>query len=429
MQVGYSALVRETPEPFAPPPAPPGTASTSADGHPSAPPPPRSGRSRPEPATAHALLRSHLIARIGDAGRVSRSELSRAIGLPRSTTTALVAELLRDGVVTESPARGGGAGSGSGRPATLLSLRKPDGLVAGFDFGHRHLRVAIATGDGVILAEESAQLDVDREAGIALERAAELLAVVLDRAGVPLGEVRAAAAGIPAPLNNQTNRVGSPTILASWADLDPARELSRRIGLPFTLGNDAAFGALGEMTYGAARDFNDFIYVKASNGIGAALVLNGRLYRGSHGMAGEIGHTQIDPTGAWCRCGNRGCLEATVSIDVVRRQLEPIGLDPLEPGAMEHPVATKVLAESGRTVGVVIANLCNTLNPEAVILGGDLASTGAHFTNGVRDSVRHLAQPGPALDTAVIPTSLQGRAELLGAVACAAATPSASWVT
>jgi predicted NBD/HSP70 family sugar kinase len=95
---------------------------------------------------------------------------------------------------------------------------------------------------------------------------------------------------------------------------------------------------------------------------------------------------------------------------------------------MEHPVATKVLAESGRTVGVVIANLCNTLNPEAVILGGDLASTGAHFTNGVRDSVRHLAQPGPALDTAVIPTSLQGRAELLGAVACAAATPSATRV-
>jgi predicted NBD/HSP70 family sugar kinase len=92
---------------------------------------------------------------------------------------------------------------------------------------------------------------------------------------------------------------------------------------------------------------------------------------------------------------------------------------------MEHPVATKVLAESGRTVGVVIANLCNALNPEAVILGGDLASTGAHFTNGVRDSVRHLAQPGPALDTEVIATSLHGRAELLGAVACAAAAPHA----
>jgi predicted NBD/HSP70 family sugar kinase len=402
---------------------PPDIAIAAADGHPSAPRPPRSGHSRPEQATAHALLRSHLIATIRDAGHVSRSELSRAIGLPRSTTTALVAELLRDGVITELPARSGGAGSGSGRPATLLSLRRPDGLVAGFDFGHRHLRVAVATGEGRILAEESTMLDVDRQAGDALDGASELLTIVLDRAGVSVDEVRAAAAGIPAPLNSLTRRVGSPTILASWVDLDPVEELLRRTGLRATLGNDAAFGALGEMTYGAARDFTDFIYVKASNGIGAALVLNGRLYRGSHGMAGEIGHTQIDPTGAWCRCGNRGCLEATVSVDVVRRQLEPLGLDPRNPEDMEHPVATKVLAESGRTVGVVIANLCNTLNPQAVILGGDLASTGAHFTNGVRDSVRHLAQPGPAVDTVVNTTSLQGRAELLGAVACAAATP------
>jgi predicted NBD/HSP70 family sugar kinase len=372
-------------------------------------------------ASVHTLLRSQLLGMIRDEGPISRSELSRTIGLPRSTTTALVGELLRDGLIAESPARSGGAGSGSGRPATRLSLRKPDGLVAAFDFGHRHIRVAVATGEGQILAEESRQLDVDREADVALESVGELLEVVLERAGVSRGDIRAAAAGIPAPLNSQTGRVGSPTILASWADLDPSEELRRRTGLPCTLGNDAAFGALGEMTYGAARELSDFIYVKASNGIGAALVLNGRLYRGSHGMAGEIGHTQIDPTGAWCRCGNRGCLEATVSIDVVRRQLEPLGLDPAKPEDMEHPVATKVLAESGRTVGVVIANLCNTLNPEAVILGGELASTGAPFTDGVRDSVRHLAQPGPALDTTVMATSLHGRAELLGAVACAAA--------
>ena len=378
------------------------------------------------PATAHTLLRGHLVATIRDQAPISRSQLSRAIGLPRSTTTALVAELLREGLIDEAPARSAGAGSGSGRPATLLSMHRPDGLVAGFDFGHRHIRVAIATGDGRVLAEESAPLDVDRHAENALDSARDLFALVLERATVSAHEIHAAAAGIPAPLNSRTNRVGSPTILASWVDLDPVEELRRRTGLAVALGNDAAFGALGEMNYGAARNLKDFIYVKASNGIGAALVLNGQLYRGSHGMAGEIGHTQIDPTGAWCRCGNRGCLEATVSIDVVRRQLEPIGLDPLNPADMEHPVATKVLAESGRTVGVVIANLCNTLNPEAVILGGDLASTGAHFTDGVRDSVRHLAQPGPALDTAVLTTSLDGRAELLGAVACAAAASAAA---
>ena len=84
----------------------------------------------------------------------------------------------------EAPARSGGAGSGSGRPATLLSLRKPDGLVAGFDFGHRHIRVAVATGEGEILAEESTLLDVDREAAVALDCAGDLLEVVLERAGL-----------------------------------------------------------------------------------------------------------------------------------------------------------------------------------------------------------------------------------------------------
>jgi predicted NBD/HSP70 family sugar kinase len=381
--------------------------------------------SHPEtaPSTAHALLRAQLLATIRDEGQLSRSELSRALGLPRSTTTALVAELLRDGVIVERPARSPGAGAGSGRPATRLSLRRPEGLVAGFDFGHRHIRVAVASGEGRVLAEESAQLDVDRRAAAALDCAAELLNRVLDGAGVSRGDVRAAAAGIPAPVNSRTNRVGSSTILASWVDLDPGEELQRRTGLTFILGNDAAFGALGEMTYGVAKEFKDFIFVKASNGIGAGLVLGGQLYRGFLGMAGEIGHTQIDPTGAWCRCGNRGCLEATVSIDVVRRQLEPLGLDPLDPEDMDHPVATKVLAESGRTVGVVIANLCNTLNPQAVVLGGDLATTGPHFTAGVRDSVRHLAQPGSAGETEVIATALAGRAELLGAIASALATP------
>ena len=136
------------------------------------------------PATAHTLLRAHLVAMIRDDGPISRSQLSRAIGLPRSTTTALVAELLSEGLIDEAPARSGGAGSGSGRPATLLSLHRPDGLVAGFDFGHRHIRVAVATSDGQILAEESTPLDVDGHAESALDSARELFARVLDRAGV-----------------------------------------------------------------------------------------------------------------------------------------------------------------------------------------------------------------------------------------------------
>src|ERR1700733_5850352 len=105
---------------------------------------------------------------IRDEGPISRSQLSRAIGLPRSTTTALVAELLSEGLIDEAPARSGGAGTGSGRAATLLSLPRLAGPVPGFAFGHRHIRLAVASSDGRILAEGSTPLDVDAQAESAL---------------------------------------------------------------------------------------------------------------------------------------------------------------------------------------------------------------------------------------------------------------------
>jgi predicted NBD/HSP70 family sugar kinase len=232
--------------------------------------------------------------------------------------------------------------------------------------------------------------------------------------------VRAAAAGIPGPLNPATGTVQSPTILADWVDLDLRSALRARTGLNVSVDNDANLGAIGEQARGSGHSYRDFIYVKASNGIGACLVLGGAVYRGSGGMAGAIGHTQLDPEGLWCRCGNRGCLEALVSVDVVRRQLEPLGIDPLDADDVTHPVARKVFAESGRTVGRVLANLCNALNPQAVVLGGDLSLTGTAFVDGVRDSIERLAQPG-ASAVATVPARLGRRAELIGTLTAAVA--------
>ncbi len=181
------------------------------------------------PATAHTLLRGHLVAMIRDQGPISRSQLSRAIGLPRSTTTALVAELLTEGLIDEAPARSAGAGSGSGRPATLLSLHRPDGLVAGFDFGHRHIRVAIATGDGQVLAEESAPLDVDRHAENALDSARVLFGRVLERADVSAQDIRAAATR-GSPRRSTTGRVASGRRRSSPAGSTSTRSTSSNAG-------------------------------------------------------------------------------------------------------------------------------------------------------------------------------------------------------
>jgi predicted NBD/HSP70 family sugar kinase len=237
----------------------------------------------------------------------------------------------------------------------------------------------------------------------------------------------AVAAGIPGPLDLHSNRVRSPTILASWVDVAPDAELARRIGRPVEVANDADMGARGELYYGAARGCRDFVYVKASHGIGAGLVLGGETYRGAIGVTGEIGHTQVGGAGKLCRCGNRGCLETVVSITEFRRQLAEARVDASvddEPSLTAiggDPVAARLLAEAGRTLGRVLADLCNCLNPAAIVLGGELGAIGGPFARGVRESIDRSAQPAVAEAVDIRPAQLGLRSELLGAVATAAA--------
>ena len=359
---------------------------------------------------------------VRERGTSTRAEISALTQLSRSAVSNLVTELIDAGSIVERAGVAKGPGSGSGRPSLVLAPVLPDGVLLAIDFGHNHLRVAAADLAGGIRAERSAELDVDTNAAHAMDRCANLVAWVLSDAGVERGAIRAAAAGIPGPLDNAAHhKVRSPTILADWVDLSPAVELERRIGHPVAIDNDANLGALGELRFGAGRDAGDFIYVKASHGIGASIVLDGKPYRGASGIAGEIGHTQISGGAQWCRCGNRGCLETAVSIDIVRAELRRLRPELTDPAiAAEDSVARRILAEAGRTIGRVVADLCNCLNPAAVILGGELGEYGAAVIDGLRDSIDRYSQPAVAEAVTVRLAANGRRAELLGAIALAA---------
>ena len=356
-------------------------------------------------------------------GGITRSELSRVTGLSRSAIAEGVQDLLTEQLVTEHRM---GSGLGRGRPSAVLVPAAARGVVAGIDFGHSHVSVAVAQSSGLVLAEHRRTIDVDHQATGALDTAAELLARCLADADLAASDLISVAAGIPGPLDMKTGLVRSPTILSTWVDLDPARELSTRLGRPIQVGNDANMGAHGELRFGAARGCRDFVYVKASHGIGAGLVLNGDTYRGTLGIAGEIGHTQLPGADNWCRCGNRGCLEAVVSISEVKRQLMHLRLKPeadaSDPSLMaisSDPVAARVITGAGRTLGRVLADLCNALNPEAIILGGELGTAGAPLELGVRESIDRYAQPAAAQHVSVRCAQLGLRSELMGAVATA----------
>lgn len=352
-------------------------------------------------------------------------ELGRLTGLSRSATAEGVQDLLAHGLVVE---RRTDPAPNRGRPSALLFPRAPEGFVGAVDFGHSHVFAAVADTGGRILAEHRQSIDVDHRATDALDTAAVLLGRGLDAAGLSASDLNRVAAGIPCPLDANTGLVRSPTIMAAWVNLDPARELANRIGRPVHVDNDANMGARGEQRFGAARGCRHFIYVKASHGIGAALVLGGETYRGTLGIAGEIGHTQLPEATSLCRCGNRGCLETVVSITEVTRQLAHIRLERdahdshLSLATMVNdPVASRIIISAGRTLGRVLADLCNALNPEAIIVGGELAIAAAPLLAGIRESIDRYAQPAAADAVRIRTAELGLRAELVGAIATALA--------
>ena len=365
-------------------------------------------------------------------GASSRADLARGTGLSRTTVSNLVAELIAAGQVLETSDRGRPHKGGSGRPPVLVTLSPGVGAVAGVDLGHRHVRVAVADRAGAVLTEEQEGVDVDEDGGRALDRAADLLRRLLGDAGLADGDLQAVGMCVPAPLDRRSSRVSSG-ILPGWRDVSPGEELERRLGVPVFADNDANLGALAELGRGAAHGSAHVVYLKVASGVGAGIVLGGRLHRGATGRAGEIGHVQVGEDGAVCRCGNRGCLETLAAaprlLEVLQRAYdEPLTVPRvLALEADGDAGVRRVLNDAGRVIGRALADLCNSINPEVVVVGGSLGGSLA-LRDGVRAAVDRYAQPDTAAAVRVVPAVLGDRAEVVGAVTLATTRASASTV-
>ena len=187
--------------------------------------------------------------------------------------------------------------------------------------------------------------------------------------------------------------------------------------------NDANLGALAEFVWGAGKGKSEVAYIKVSTGIGAGLISGGRLQHGVGGTAGEIGHTVIADGGPVCRCGNRGCLETLASTRSIAELLSASRAEQissrrvLELCAAQDAAAQRLIGDAGRAIGVAVANLCNLLNPECVIVGGDLSAAGETLLEPLRETVRRNAIPSAVEDLEIVTGVLGERAELLGALA------------
>jgi predicted NBD/HSP70 family sugar kinase len=368
--------------------------------------------------------RKRIINALRERGVASRAELARITGLSRSTVSTIVGDLLGAGLAIERDAKDAGHHeTHAGRPPVMVSLDSSAGLVLGVDFGHQHLRVAVSDLAHTVLAETWRELDVDHSAVHGLEAAAEFVDQVLDEAGVDRARVIGVGMGLPAPIDRTTGAVQSSSILPGWVGVDAAAEASRRLGFPVEVENDANLGALAELVSGAGQGKSEVAYIKLASGIGAGLISGGRLHHGVGGTAGELGHTLVAEGGAVCRCGNRGCLETVASaraiadlLSVSRRE-EVSTRRLLELSAGGDQAAQRLIGDAGRAIGVAVANLCNVLNPECVIVGGDLSSAGEVLLEPLRQAVRRNALPSAIGDLEIVAGVLGERAELLGALA------------
>lgn len=320
---------------------------------------------------------------------VSRAGVAARTGLTRGTVSSLVEQLLADGLLTELAAARGGAG----RPANPLQLNRSGPAGLGVEIGVDTVGACVVDLTGTVRAGRSVDsAHRDRAPSVGLARAARLAAEVVDEAGLRIAGAGVALPGVIGPdgtLQRAPNLphwtdVAAHTAFSGLLDRLPD---SRLTGLSVRSGNEADLAALAELWFGADDGPADFLFVSGGIGVGGGVVLGGELFRGAGGRAGELGHVVVDPDGAACRCGGRGCLEQVVGQPAL---LRAAGVATV-PGLLAR--ATGVLEPAARALGVALTGAVHLLDVRTVVLGGLFTELGEPLRRRVTDALAERVGP------------------------------------
>lgn len=367
------------------------------------------------PANSTALRASNqrrVVTAVREAGALSQAEIARRTELAPATVSGIIRDLVAAGFL-ESEA-------GSGRRGATVTISPDAGVVAGVDFGHSHLEVALADLAGRVLVSRVQSVRPDITSDAALKAARGLLDDLLESRDDGHDALRAVGMALPAPIGND-GIIDSGSILPGWVGVDARAAAEEAFDCVTLVDNDANLSALAEWSLGVGRGHEDLVYVKISSGVGCGLVLGGRVHRGGLGTAGELGHLTLDESGPLCRCGSRGCLEAYVGGTALIAQYAPIS-DALDVASFVEAAthgdqgAKRLIEDAGRHLGSAVAAVTNLLGTEVVVIGGDLAAAGDLLLDEVRASMRRHALTNVARSVQVRQSALSARASCLGSV-------------
>jgi glucokinase len=317
-----------------------------------------------------------------------------------------------------------------------LTVQRSD-LYGAIDLGGTKLRSIVAEGSGRILGEDIGLSQAQEGLDVVLERMMESLDASLSKAGVAKARLKGLGIASPGPVDSAKGIVPGAPQLPGWQDVPLARLLEERVGVATRLENDATAAALGEHRFGAGRGSRYMLYITVSTGVGGGIIIDGEIYGGKGGAAGEVGHIVIDMNGPPCGCGGRGCLESLASGTAIAKrgeQLAESGESPVlvrlrhEEGRvtaemMERAVemgdvaSREAYRQAGHYFGVALASYVNIFDPEVIVVGGGVARAGELLLEQARVTMESLAMAQPLKGVRLVVSELGDLGGALGMIA------------
>jgi len=347
----------------------------------------------------------------------TRSDLQSVTGMARSTVAFRVDPLLRAGYLLED---GVTSEPGRGRPSIRLRVNDAQTTMLAADLGATHGRVAVCTAAGEVLVERMIESAIRSGPKVVLDRVHKLFESLLRRTSRERGDLRGIGIGVPGPVDQETGRIARSISMPGWDDYPVADHMAELYGVPVAVDNDANLLGLGEQSV-IYPDAHLLLFVKVGTGIGASIVLDGQLLRGRDAAEGDIGHAKIVGVHEVCSCGAVGCLAAAASGRAMVRDLNRLGhelrtsRDVVALVRRGDPEAVRIITDAGRALGSVLSTAVSLLNPEVVVIGGDIAHAHEQLLGGIRETLLPLTQPLATAHLTFAPSRLRDHAGIAGA--------------
>ncbi|SIR31790.1 ROK family transcriptional regulator [Halanaerobium kushneri] len=356
------------------------------------------------PAAGAAIFRI-----IKNIGPISRTDIVKKTGLSKSTVSVHTKKLLEMGLIKESKSKNKSVGS-VGRNRKLLKFAKNNGYIIAIDLGATSLNVGLCNLDAEIIDLKGKSVLVNSGPKKIMVEIDNFIEELIVNNNVSRNKIFGIGMGVPGPVEFSKGLPVSPPIMPGWHHVPLKEILQDKYNCPSFIDNDVNVMAVGEKHAGVAQNFSNFIFIKIGTGIGAGIICEDKLYRGSKGCAGDIGHISINGEEELCPCGNRGCLEIVAAgpaiakkakeaakkresdflLSVLNKKGDITAKDVGEAIKKNDSSAIEIVKNSGQKIGQVTSRLVNFYNPSLIIIGGGVANIGNYLISAIKEEVfRH----------------------------------------